>query len=136
MKYCANCSSIMTDGDAVCPNCGTAAGNASNPGQSAPNPGQASPDSASFRPGHENPPPKYLAQSVLALIFCCWALAIPALVYNGRIDKLFNAGKKDEAWEASETAKKWLIASVITNGVIYVIAIGLQIAASVMRKNW
>ena len=138
MKYCSKCGSILGDEDISCTNCGAIVGEANASGTAA---GGAGPGatgqgpSSSSAPGHEFPPPKYTTQAILALVFCCWPFAIPALVYSNKGEKLFAKGQKDEAWEASATAKKWLIASVVS-GCVILVAYLIMTVLRAMSRSW
>jgi hypothetical protein len=132
MKYCGKCSSIIAESDTQCPNCGAPveeAANGSGPQSENSGSGQGFSGAQASDPNHDFPPPKYMTQGILALIFCCWPFAIPVLVYNSKAQKLFLAGSKDEAWEASANAKKWLIASIVTGVVVNALVLILRLAS-------
>jgi hypothetical protein len=137
MKYCAKCGSILGDEDISCTNCGAIVGEG-NAGGTAAGGASAGPTgqgpAASSIPGHEFPPPKYTTQAVLAIIFCCWPFAIPALVYSNKGEKLFAKGQRDEAWAASATAKKWLIASVVSGCVLMVFYLIMTVVQAISKS--
>ena len=62
----------------------------------------------------ENCPKTYLTASIITAIFCCWPLSIPAIIYASRVEEYFYDGNYEAAVEASNTAKNWVIASVLT----------------------
>lgn len=108
MKYCEKCGSLMADDDPSCGNCGAAARGGEGP-RAAPRP-----ESAGY-------PPKYLVQSILVLLFCCVPGGVIALIYGDKVDKLMAEGRTEEAWQASKTAKYWLIGSAAVCGAITLI---------------
>lgn len=66
-------------------------------------------------------PKNWLVESILVLLFCCWPLAIPGIVQASKVDSRYNAGDYNGSLEASENAKKWVLASFIVGLVILVI---------------
>lgn len=52
------------------------------------------------------PPSNYMGQAVLA-IFCCWPLAIPALINSTQVQSKWMMGDQAGAHAASKEAKKW-----------------------------
>jgi hypothetical protein len=76
------------------------------------------------------PPPNYLIPSILA-IFCCWPLAIPAIIFALQVNSKAQAGDMQGAADASKKAKLFSfiglgIGAVVI--VIYVIMIALGVA--------
>lgn len=57
-------------------------------------------------------PNNYLVWTILATIFCCWPLGIPAIVYATKVEKLWRAGDCAGAQQASEQAKMWCFISL------------------------
>jgi hypothetical protein len=142
MKYCKKCSSILSDSDQFCANCGEpvngesddkAAGGTQGPapGSSAGQGGPSAGQTASVN-DYDAVPPKYTVQSVLTLLFCCWPFAIPALVYGSKVDKLYYQGQKAEAWEASKNAKKWCIVSCVCGAAYILIVTVIAVIMAVM----
>lgn len=72
---------------------------------------------------HQNQtkPKNYLVESILVLLFCCWPLAIPAIINAANVDSRFNAGDYQGAQEASDKARKWMMAAMISGLVVIVI---------------
>lgn len=64
-------------------------------------------------------PDNYLALSILATIFCCWPLGIPAIVNAARVDKYWREGDNQSAADASNKAKRWTIIAALAGIVIY-----------------
>jgi len=62
----------------------------------------------------ENCPKTYLTASIITAIFCCWPLSIPAIIYASKVEEYFYDGNYEAAVKASNTAKNWVIASVLT----------------------
>lgn len=50
------------------------------------------------------PPPNYLVPAILA-IFCCWPLAIPAIIFAMQVNSKTAAGDMQGAMDASRKAK-------------------------------
>ena len=77
---------------------------------------------------HQQPsvcPPSYLALAILSHLLCCLPFGIVAIVFAAKVSELWRQGPYDEARSASNTAKNWVIASVVCATVYYVAAIGL-----------
>lgn len=77
---------------------------------------------------HQQPsvcPPSYLALAILSTLLCCLPFGIVAIVFAAKVSGLWRQGRYDEAQSASNTAKNWVIASVVCALVYYVAAIGL-----------
>ena len=51
--------------------------------------------------------PNYLAQAILATIFCCVPLGIPAIVFAAQVNGKLAAGDYTGAVESSKKAKMW-----------------------------
>ena len=65
--------------------------------------------------------PNYLVQSIVS-IFCCWPLAIPAIIFASQVNGKLAAGDYAGAQEASRKAKQFST-----------IAIGIGLAAFVIQ---
>ena len=77
-------------------------------------------------------PKTWLAESILATIFCCLPLGIVGIVNAARVNSLYIAECYEEAVKASENAKKWTLISVgigIAGYVIYFILLAAGIAS-------
>jgi len=77
-------------------------------------------------PGFQKPPlPKsYLTEAILATLFCCWPLGIPAIVNASKVESRYNAGDYEGAEEASRQAKNYMQYSFFAGlaiGVIYLL---------------
>ena len=61
-----------------------------------------------------NCPPTYLVPSIISAMFCCLPLSIPAIIYASKVEGYFYDGNYEAAIKSSNTAKNWLIASVLS----------------------
>jgi len=71
--------------------------------------------------------PNYLVPAIVS-IFCCWPLAIPALIFATRVNSSLAAGNTAAAQEASAQAKKFMKLAFIVGGICWVLFIVLYIA--------
>ena len=62
----------------------------------------------------------YLIFSILALIFCAWPLAIPAIVFSIRANNLKRRGDIAQAQVEARRARLWLLLSVVLGIVVWV----------------
>lgn len=89
------------------------------------------------QPQNMGPKPKnWLVESILVLLFCCWPLAIPGIVQASKVDSRYNAGDYNGALEASETAKKWVLASFIVGLVVVVIYVIILASGALDRPRY
>lgn len=58
-------------------------------------------------------PQNYMVFSILAILFCCWPLAVVALIHSTKVNSNYDVGNYAEAQEYSNKARNWLIASVV-----------------------
>ncbi len=73
-------------------------------------------------------PDNYLVWAILSTLLCCLPLGIVSIVYSAKVDGLFTAGQYAQAREASDSAKKWALASAIVSLVGYALFGVLYIA--------
>lgn len=66
-------------------------------------------------------PDSNLVWAILSTLFCCMPFGVVAIVYAAKVDSLWSTGKNQEAYDASESAKKWAMASLIAGLIIFVI---------------
>src|ERR1700744_2198318 len=78
-------------------------------------------------PGGQSPN-NYLVWSILATIFCCLPFGIVAIVKSSQVNGLCAQGRYAEAQASADTARKWVIWSVVA-GIVVAIIYGLLIAA-------
>lgn len=67
-------------------------------------------------------PKTWMAESILATIFCCLPLGIVGIVYAAKVNSLFAAGNYELAVRASNDAKRWTFISVIVGLVLFVVS--------------
>jgi hypothetical protein len=58
-------------------------------------------------------PRSHLAGAILATLLCCMPFGIVAIIYAAQVDSKFNAGDYVGAQNASNTAKTWLVVSIV-----------------------
>lgn len=58
-------------------------------------------------------PPSHLVGAIIATLLCCMPFGIVAIVYAAQVDSKFNAGDYVGAQNASNTAKTWLVVSIV-----------------------
>ena len=66
--------------------------------------------------------PNYLVPAIIS-IFCCWPLAIPAIIFATRVNKQLAAGDTPGAQEASAQAKKFMKLAFIIGGICWILLI-------------
>ena len=72
----------------------------------------------------------WLVESILALVCCCWPVAIVAIVNAVQVNSKLAAGDYQGAVEASNNAKKWCVISAVLGAIAVVIYIALQIVVA------
>lgn len=77
------------------------------------------------------PPRTWLAESILATIFCCLPFGIVGIVYAAKVENRFYSGDIDGAELASKEAKRWTVisfwlglASIVITVLFYFFMIG------------
>ena len=71
--------------------------------------------------------PNYLVPAIIS-IFCCWPLAIPAIIFATRVNSSVAAGNMAAAQEASAQAKKFMKLAFIIGSVCWVLFIVFYVA--------
>lgn len=66
--------------------------------------------------------PNYLVPAIIS-IFCCWPLAIPALINATKVNGMVAAGDMAGAQQASEQAKKFMKLAFIVGAICWVLLI-------------
>ena len=66
-------------------------------------------------------PSNYLVGAILSTIFCCPAFGIAGIVYGAKVNSLYAAGDIEGAKNASEKARTWTVAAIITGFVLSII---------------
>ncbi len=67
-------------------------------------------------------PDTYLVWAILSTVLCCLPFGVVAIVKASQVENLWQQGRYDESFKASEAAKKWSIISAVCGiivGVIY-----------------
>ena len=67
------------------------------------------------------PPPNYLWQSIVVTVFLCLPFGVVGIVYASKDDRLYRAGRVEEAYSASKQAKIWAIAGLCTGIFIWIL---------------
>src|SRR5437762_13742297 len=66
--------------------------------------------------------PNYLVQAIIS-IFCCWPLAIPAIIFATQVNSNVASGNIAGAQEASAKAKKFMKLAFIIGSICWVLFI-------------
>lgn len=69
----------------------------------------------------EQKPNNLLVWSILVTILFCWPLGIPAIVYSARVNKLWDSGDRQGAYDAAKKAKTFCLLSFILGVVALII---------------
>ena len=117
-RFCNQCGQPLDGNSSFCTNCG-----APIPSESQPQ--YQEPTTQEPQPVQQQPvgpkPKNYLALSILATLFCCLPFGIPAIIFSAQVDSNWNAGRYQEARDASRKAKTWMLVSVCV-GAFFIIA--------------
>lgn len=68
-------------------------------------------------------PNNYLPWAIVSTILCCIPFGIVSIVYANQVNSKWNLGDQHGALAASEKAKKWAIASVVTGLVVIALVV-------------
>lgn len=123
-RLCTQCGQAIEGDIKFCTNCGAPVPPAEDPQpQQAYNP-QPNPQPQYQQPVQQQPigtkPKSYLVLSILATLLCCLPFGIPAIVFAAKVDSNWNAGRYQEAQDASRKAKTWMLVSVILGALILI----------------
>ncbi len=77
---------------------------------------------------YEMPPKSWLVESILLTLCCCLPIGIYCIVKASSVNNLWNCGRYDEAREASEKAKKWLIIGLIVGVILNILSVIINLA--------
>lgn len=106
---CKNCGREFLDDATYCPYCGERVD------------GSSSYKKSEYKgQSYADKPPTYLAEAILATIFCCLPFGVVAIVYASQVDSRWNVGDYYGAQEASDNAKRWSIASLVVGLIILI----------------
>ena len=81
------------------------------------------------------PPPNYLVWAILTLIFCCWPLSIPSIVFAAQVNGKYSAGDLAGAQESSRKAKQFALWSAISACVLFGLLIALFIVGAIAGSS-
>ncbi len=79
-------------------------------------------------------PNNYLVWSILATLFCCIPFGIVAIVKSTQVSGLWQSGQYAEAQAAADSAKKWVMWSVVA-WVVSIIIYGILYAVGVFNAG-
>lgn len=74
-------------------------------------------------------PSSYLWLAIMSTICCCLPFGIVAIIKSSQVSTLYAQGRYDEAFIASEDAKKWAIIAIIFGAVSSFLCFVLQMLA-------
>lgn len=89
-----------------------------------------------YGPQGPMPPNNNMVWAILTTLLCCLPFGIVAIVYASKVDNLWRNGFYDEAYNASQKAKTWSIASAVcavVGGIIYGILIACGLFAEILN---
>ena len=110
---CKYCGAAIVGNEQACPYCGGILSKKEQPKkESAP---QQQPV---FTP--PPPPSNYMIWAVLSTIFCCLPLGIVSIINASKVDSAYNRGDYYGAIEASEKAKNYAWAAVVTSAIFFI----------------
>ena len=125
-RYCKQCGQPIEGDSSFCTNCGAPVQPETQPQE--PQPTAQQPQQQPVQQQPAGPKPRnFLALSILATLFCCLPFGIPAIIFAAQVDSNWNAGRYQEARDASRKAKTWMLVSVILGALIVIAYIALII---------
>ncbi|MEO9954167.1 CD225/dispanin family protein [Nonlabens sp.] len=78
------------------------------------------------------PAPKtWLAESIIVTILCCQVFGIIAIIYSSQVESKHRVGDFQGAIKASNTAKNWVIAAVVTGLVVIILAFFMGVLGAI-----
>lgn len=92
-------------------------------------------------PGYPPQPPagqapkNYLVWSILVTIFCCIPFGIVAIVKSSQVNGLWAQGRYADAQASSDSARKWIIWSVVVGLIVNAIVIAVNVASMNTNTN-
>lgn len=136
VNYCNSCGATSHPEAVICIKCGIQFNGQSQAPQYGYSQTQQQPQSQNYYNQNTPPPhsdifrnttmPKtWLAESILATLFCCLPFGIAGIVNASKVESRFNSGDVDGAIRASDEAKKWTMISFwigVGVTVLYIIA--------------
>jgi uncharacterized membrane protein YvbJ len=132
-RFCIQCGQPIEGDSSFCTNCGAPVQPETQPQEPQPTAQQPQPQPVQQQPAGPKPR-NFLALSILATLFCCLPFGIPAIIFAAQVDSNWNAGRYQEARDASRKAKTWMLVSVIL-GALIVIAYTALIIVGVAKEG-
>ena len=108
--FCKSCGKEIDDKAVICPACGATTGT-------------ASPAGVTPAVKIEN----HLVGAILTTLCCCLPGGIVAIVYASKVNTLAAQGDIDGARKAANTAKNWILGSVIAGVVVQLVSIVINV---------
>ena len=71
--------------------------------------------------GAADRPKTYMGEAIAVTLLCCLPFGVVSIVYAAQVDSKFNAGDSQGAQKASDSAKTWYHAALITGLVVIVL---------------
>ena len=145
-RFCTQCGAQLDGNTRFCTNCGAPAPapepqpqqqyqsqqTYAQPQQTYTQP-QPEPQPARQQPMMVPKPNSYLVWAILSTIFCCLPFGIVAIVQAAKVDGLWRNFQYEEAQEASDKAKKWVIIAAIVgivSGIVYTVLVTKGVIAA------
>ena len=75
-------------------------------------------------------PPNHFTWAILSLIFFCWPLGIPAIVYASRVNEKWAAGDQAGAQSSSQSAKDFATWATVVGSIFYFLIVMGAVAGS------
>src|SRR6201987_1236155 len=72
-------------------------------------------------------PNNYLVWSILVTLFCCLPFGIVAIVKSSQVNGLWAQGRYAEAQASADSARKWIIWSVVVGLIVNAIVIAVNL---------
>ncbi|GLW97365.1 CD225/dispanin family protein [Microtetraspora sp. NBRC 16547] len=85
--------------------------------------------------GAPTPPNNHLVMAIITTVLCCLPLGVVSIVFATQVNSKWAMGDFQGAMAASESAKKWWIASMITAAVLLVLYIVLVVVLGVFSAS-
>jgi hypothetical protein len=122
--HCPECGNQVSSLAPACPTCGCPIAKT----QAAPYPVGSPYDP----PGWNEPmPPTYLAQAILATLFCCMPFGVAAIVQSSQVSSAWASGNRDLAYQKSKEALMWTNVSVI----VWLVIAALGLILGLLSKD-
>ena len=132
-RFCIQCGQPIEGDSSFCTNCGAPVQPETQPQEPQPTAQQPQPQPVQQQPAGPKPR-NFLELSIFATLFCCLPFGIPAIIFAAQVDSNWNAGRYQEARDASRKAKTWMLVSVIL-GALIVIAYTALIIVGVAKEG-